>query len=200
MARDITIKVYQYSELSEAAKTRAREWWRSGQDSHESWSEHVTEDLKTIAAFMGWTITGTAFSGFSSQGDGAQFHGSWRAGDVRDPAALEQHAPAGAGERNATLARIMAEHVELAGELMPDTSASVRGTGRYSHSMATRFETADLRDDLLGSLAQSARALMDWYYRQLESSYAYENSDDVVAENCIANEYEFKANGDHFAG
>lgn len=198
MARTVKIKVYKYAELSKAAQTRAREWFRTLDMGHESWSEPVTADLKTIAALMGWTVTDTAFSGFCCQGDGAQFTGTWKANDVQDVPALEAHAPASASERNATLARIMEAIAALAKEA-PDTSALVeRNSGHYSHSNATRFDTDDMTPVQLDTLREQSRALMDWYYRELETAHDWENADEQVAETIEANEYEFKANGNRF--
>lgn len=196
MARTVKIKVYQYAELSPAAKTRAREWWRSG-ERDDSWAECLKTDLITVAAFMGWTITGTAFSGFGSQGDGAQFSGTWNARDVQGAEALEQHAPKAGSDSSVRLAIIMADIVGLA-EVAADTSASVSTHDRYCHSNATNFDSDDMSGTQLAILAEHSRALMDWYYRELEAEHDYVNSDEQVADTIIANEYEFKANGDRF--
>jgi len=53
MPKNRTIKVYQFDELSERAKERAREWWLSGGLDWEWW-DGVYEDAKTI----GLKITG----------------------------------------------------------------------------------------------------------------------------------------------
>lgn len=196
MPRAVTVNAYKYEELSPAAQSRARDWWRDASKDypHTDWSDYPTSDLKTVAAFMGWTVTDTAFSGFSSQGDGAQFTGTWRAADVKAAEALEKHAPAAGSAANTLLRSIMASHVTLAKEA-PEASASVRGTGRYSHSRATEFETPNLTRPQLNALIETGCALMDWYYRALEDSYEASRSDEVVAENITANEYEFTEDG-----
>lgn len=196
MARTVKIKVYTYDELSEAAQSRARDWWRSGPDEN-FWSEPMTEDLKTVAAFMGWTVTDTAFSGFCSQGDGAQFTGTWCARDVKSADALEQHAPKAASDSNARLAQFMGEFIRLAKE-SPEASASVFHSRGGSASYNTAFDTPEMHGEAFQALQETTRALMDWYYRQLEKEYEYQDSDERVAETIIANEYEFKANGDRF--
>lgn len=194
MARDITIKLFLYDELSKAAQVRAREWWRSG-ETDVAWSEHVTAHMKTIAALMGWTVTNTAFSGFSSQGDGAQFTGTWAASNVAALNALEAARPVAACDSNAGLQLIMRGVISLA-ESAPGTTASVWGNGHYSHSRSTVFDTPDLANGKLALLAELSRELMDWYYRELEIAHDDHFSDESVAEMIIANEYEFKANGD----
>ena len=45
--REIKVKLYQFDELSEDAKEKARQWFREGNDGYFEW-EHVQEDAKTI--------------------------------------------------------------------------------------------------------------------------------------------------------
>ena len=100
-------KVYQYDELSDKAKEKARDWYREGNCDDTYWSESVTDDAATIAEFLGLDIKQTAyktmggetrykptvyFSGFWSQGDGACVEGAWSASDVK-PDKLKEHAP-----------------------------------------------------------------------------------------------------------
>ena len=49
----------------------------------------------------------------------------------------------------------------------------------------------DSEDDI----RQLMRDFADWIYKQLESAYEWDNSDDVVSENIVANGYEFDENG-----
>ena len=198
--RTAHVQVFQYDELSDAAKAKARDWWRGLDRDHSEWSEHVTEDLKTIAAFMGWTVSDTQFRGFSSQGDGAQFSGTWSAANVQTREALEEHAPADASDSNARLARMMLTFAELAAQSPPGATASVRHEGAiYVHEHMTRFESDNMSDEQLAKLTEVSRELMRWYYRALEREHDYYTSDEQVAEAICANEYEFKADGSRFA-
>lgn len=117
MPRTKTIQVFQYAELNDKAKEKARDWYR-GRDGgldHEWW-ESTFDDAVTIAAAFGLDIstrmvkyhvcgskgkpgrdgqrqeTNIFFSGFWSQGDGACFEGeyAYRAGAL---AAVTDHAP-----------------------------------------------------------------------------------------------------------
>ena len=45
------------------------------------------------------------------------------------------------------------------------------------------------------SLIETARDYMRWIYKQLEKEYDYQNSDECVDENILANEYTFEING-----
>ena len=91
--RDITTTVYQYHELSDEAKEKARDWFREVSAGDDFFSESVFEDAATIADLMGLDIRQTHvkrgdgsshwnpviyWSGFCSQGDGACFEGSYR--------------------------------------------------------------------------------------------------------------------------
>ena len=86
-------------------------------------------------------------------------------------------------------------------------AATIRTSGRYYHSGTMHVdvtaideegdETAVTRDDEL-ELTGALRAFADWIYRQLETEYNYQNSDEQVAETIKANEYEFTVEGERF--
>jgi hypothetical protein len=195
MPRTVTTIVYQYDELSDKAKAKARDEWRriEAQSGDNSWAESTEECFKEAAAHMGWNITNVAWSGFSSQGDGAQFEGDWSAERVNE-AALKQEWPAGEGfPTNETLRCLVERFAALAAsDTGPKGSATVRQVGRYSHSNATEFEVTDT-DHL--TLVTFSRQLMDLFYRMLEQEYDYRNSDEVVAEAITSNESEFTEDG-----
>lgn len=196
----ITRELYKYAELSDSAKERARDWLREAMQGDAYFAEYLTEEFAdTIAPAFGWTI-GKArgsraqkaiyWSGFSSQGDGACFDGTWYPSDV-NAAKLAEYAPT--DER---LASLMADMVGIAARWPDDGGgATVRNTGHYSHSGCTSF-SADIDDEaLLGDLKCCSRSLMDWLYRSLEKEWEYQNSDAVIAETIDANGYEFTADG-----
>lgn len=214
--RTINIKVFKYEELSDDAKARARDWWRQGRCGDADSLEHVIEDAATCGALLGIDLRtrsvklmggGTRlepcvyWSGFSSQGDGACFEGNWTAKDV-GCIKLRQHAP---DEKE--LHRIADALAQIASDY-PDASASTKQSGHYSHSGCMQVvcdsgidldETDDNEaraeafpeDDLI----QLLRDFADWIYRSLEKEYEYQNADEQVAENIIANEYEFTSDG-----
>ena len=88
--RVIQTTVYQYDELSDKAKAKARDWYRQAGDGDNYFSESVIEDASKIAGLLGIelkqreirTMGGNtrqepaiSWSGFSQQGDGASFEG-----------------------------------------------------------------------------------------------------------------------------
>lgn len=208
MPKNRTIKIYQFDELSESAKERAREWYRQGNCDDSFWSECTIDDAKEIGKYMGMDIDNIYFSGFWSQGDGACFEGTWRASDVQADK-LKEYAP-----QDKELHRIVDGFAEMAKEY-PDGYFRVTHTGRYSHSHSTSFDitlpSAD-EDELeydspeykalqvkLGededTLIELARDFMDWIYRTLEKDWDYQNSDEQVDEAIRLNEYEFLEDG-----
>ena len=194
-------KVYQFDELADEAKEKAREWYRtaSSNDFSDFGAENAIEDAKTCFAFVGVRIDRVFYSGFCSQGDGACFEGSWYASDFK-PGKLEEHAP-----EDKELHRIAGAFASLVKEL-PHASFSVKHRGHYQHSLCTEFDVdlgleadeegntpaVDIDED---DIKQLARDCMDWIYSQLEKEYEWQNADEQVDENIRANEYEFDEEG-----
>ena len=200
--------VYQFDELDEKAKERAREWYRQGNCDDSFWSECVIDDAKEIGKYMGMDVDKVYFSGFWSQGDGACFEGTWRASDVKVDK-LKEYAP-----QDKEIHRIGDGLAELAKEY-PDGYFRVKHRGHYSHSGCTSFDVelpCEQEEELeygspeykalqvkLGededTLIKLARDFMDWIYQQLENEWSYQNSDEQVDEAIRANEYEFLVDG-----
>jgi hypothetical protein len=210
MPRIIETIVYQFDELSDEAKEKAREWFRKG---FEFDHEHIVDDAATMAEFIGITIThrrlgshAIYFSGFGSQGDGACFEGTWRARDV-EPGQVKENAP-----QDTELQRI-AKVFEKYSRIFPEGSFEVKnrhygnhsGCASFDFSLGDKFDLAEDEfvdevseeeiDEAEEDLKQAARDLMDWIYHQLEKEYEYQNSDEVVDENIRCNEYEFLEDG-----
>ena len=208
MPKQRTTLVYQFDELDEKAKERAREWYRQGNYDDTFWSECVIDDAKEIGTHMGMDIDNIYFSGFYSQGNGACFEGTWRASDV-EADKLKEYAP-----QDKELHRIGDGLAELAKEY-PEGYFRVKHRGRYSHSGCTSFDVelpCEQKEELeygspeykalqvkLGededTLIELARDFMDWIYRILEKEWEYLNADEQVDESIRANEYEFLKDG-----
>lgn len=190
--RTITTKVYTFNELEDTAKEKARDWYRAGMFDYE-WYDYVFEDAKRLGALMGWNIDKIYFSGFSSQGDGACFEGSWSSENVK-PGGVKIEAP-----RDKRLHAIATEFERLA---LSGLSCTVKQSGHYNHEGCTDFsidvpETVDDSkvEELKDALKENSRDFMRWIYRRLEAEYEYMSEDAQVDENITVNEYEFKADG-----
>jgi hypothetical protein len=211
MPKERTILIYKYDELSERAKERARDWLREASAGDSDWSEYVIEDFAKIAAFCGWDIKQRAvklmgggtrmepqvyWSGFGTQGSGACFEGEWSPSAVNSRG-LRAYAP-----RDKELRSIGARFNKLKRAIpcLMDAGATASHTGRGEHELTVTFEARGLgtertREAREESLVEASRDLMRWLYRALEREYEYQNSDEQIAENIRANEYEFDENG-----
>lgn len=213
--RIMETKVYQFDELSDKAKESAREWYRMGtSETFGSYTDMLFEPAETAAAILGIEfskrdvklMSGKTrqdstiyFSGFSSQGSGASFEGtySYKRGCVK---AIK--AEFGADE---TLHGIAQAFTDLQKKHGYQLAARISQSGTYTHEMtmdadvySSRFDgtdtgqvTAEVSEDLLVILRDFAR----WIYRGLEADYNYQMSDEAVEESISANEYEFTEDG-----
>jgi hypothetical protein len=193
----ITRELYQFDELDEKAKETARDWYRQFifQDSHD-W-EHIYEDATTIGSLMGIEIDKIYFTGFSSQGDGACFEGTYayKKGSVK---AVKDYAP-----EDKELHRIVEELYQLQKKNAYKLQASVKQRGHYMHSGCTEVEVfkydsgydwPSFNDDEK-ELKELLRDFMNWIYNQLEKEHDYLYSAESVDENITINEYEFTSEG-----
>lgn len=194
--RVIEKTVFSYSELSESAQERARNWWRGVNAHDDFFAESIIEDAKNIAAIIGWEIKRIGYSGFSYQGDGAHFvgHMGYAKGCAK---AVKAYAP-----QDTELHQISAAWQELQRKNFYALSATVAHNGRYQHEYCTVFDCRDSRQqhgyfdnqETEDSIKEIGRDFMRWIYRQLEREYEYQNSDNMVAE--MLQFYEFYENGD----
>jgi hypothetical protein len=170
MPRTYPVTVFQYAELSDKAKERARDWWREASAGDNFFAEFATDDFRETLKALGFDIQRTGrylapndpragdtiqWSGFWSQGDGASFSGTWRASDC-DPAALLADRPgvwpveSGGHEcpSNVELHRIAGEI--LACKAAGLTFVRLAQSGRYSHEMTMSIDDAEWREDAPG--------------------------------------------------
>ena len=187
-------KVYEYKELSPDSQEKAREWYREGAFDHDWW-DVIYEDAKEIGSLMGVEIDKIYFSGFSCQGDGAQFtgHYSYNKGSVEK---VKSHAP-----RAKELHRIAEELYKFQRRFFYTATARITTQGHYSHSGCTCIDAGDQHGDLNSAdeieLTKILRDFMDWIYVNLREEYEYLSADEQIEEaiTCMGNEYQFTENG-----
>lgn len=207
--RTISTTVYTYDELNEEAKERARDWYREADSGDTFFAEYPTDEFHDLLEACGFDVDkkrGLRWSGFSYQGDGAAFAGSWQAERCK-PQALLADRPVSYVDESGTVQRCqtnerwhkaVAPIVALAARY-PTAYGSVRMSGRGNNVLADSFDAED--DDIADSdalaeeLADAARDLADAFYRALEAEYTYQNSDESIEEMIKANEYEFTEEG-----
>jgi len=211
-------KVYEYAELSDDAKAKARDWYREITAGSNDFAEFITSDFQETLKALGFDTRekDISWSGFWSQGNGAAFAGNWRASNC-DPAALLADRPPTWGHTdgvptpcpsNVELHRIAAEILacKAAGMTYAAISQSRRGffmsldssdhgepdEATIAEWNALHAEQAETSERLI----TAARDLAHAFYRALEAEYEYQNSDEQVAEAIEANEYEFTEYGE----
>jgi hypothetical protein len=216
--KTIQVQAFEFDELSDAAKERARESYRRASEGDDFWSECVIDETVQQGELMGITFKERArtsmsgkplpgapciwWRGFSSQGDGACFEGTWRACDVKADKVADGW---GDSPETTEIKRIAAEFDRIA-KKYPEASFSVTHRGHYSHENCTEFDFSVAGDEetqisdgeIEGaeeSLKEAAKDFMRYIYRALEKEYEHQNSDEAVDENISANEYLFTEEG-----
>lgn len=209
----IETTVYEFHELSDDAKEKARAWFREGLGDWD-WHEFIFDDFEEICRILGFSLKtrsvrlmggGTRqkpciyFSGFSSQGDGACFEASY-AYEKGAPRRIREHAP-----NECVLHRIADELQEAQRKSFFQLRGESRHRGRYYHaySMDISVERDSPAAQSISSsaeetVAESFRDLAVWLYRQLEREWDYMMGDDYADDGIVANEYTFTESGGRF--
>ncbi len=213
MPEIIETTVYQLHELSDAAKDKARGWYRRiGFDF--DWHDAVYDDFERICAILGVSLATRTdrlfgggvrpkpciwFSGFWSQGDGACFERHYRhAKGARTQ--IRAYAP-----KDAELHRI-ADCLEAAQRRnFYQLQATVTHRGRYYHEHCMAISVKrdsptgqDMSRDAEDIVIEAMRDLARWLYRQLEREYDDQTSDAFIDDAICANAYTFTEEGRRF--
>lgn len=205
MTRAIEKTLFTFDELDDAAKDKARDWWRESAKQDDLLDR---DDFETVAKILGVEFDarpvklmggGTRyeskiyFSGFSSQGDGACFEGTYSYAKQCSKK-IRKHAP-----QDQRLHKIADDLTALQRKRFYRIGARMTHRGHYYHSgcmsvdvYASEGDTSRETDEDIRDLM---RAFADWIYRQLELEYEYRMSNEQVDENIRCNEYVFYENG-----
>jgi len=213
MPEIICTTVYQFPELSDKAKEKARSWYRE-LGPHDDWWDAVYEDFIRVCDILGIRLKtspvrlmggGTRqkpciwFSGFWSQGDGACFQG-YLSHAKGSAARIRDHAP-----MDTTLHGIADRLQAVQRRNFYQLVAEASHRGRYYHEYC--MTVAVTRDSQTGqeptsdsedTVTEALRDLARWLYRQLEAEHDHLTSDDSMEDGIIANEYTFTAGGRRF--
>ena len=210
--RIVEIPVYDFTELSDAARDKARAWFRETIDY--GWWDSVYDDFGEICAILGVTLATTTvglmgggtrqkpcigFSGFWSQGDGACFEGRYACAP-RASRRIREYAP-----QDTELHRIADALQRLQRDSFYQLTAALRHRGPGCHAWCMEINVE--RDSPGGhpiasrgeeGLIEALRDLAHWLYRRLEREYEFLISDETVDEGMAANGYTFTAEGRRF--
>jgi hypothetical protein len=195
MTRTLTKQVFTFDELSDSAKEKARDWYRTDYPDHEWW-DCVYDDFGQIAKILGFDIDlkEVFFTGFCSQGDGASFSGSY-AYAKGAPKAIRAYAP-----QDKTLHALADRLQALQKPFFYQITGRISRSGYYYHEMTMtaeieRYDGRDMAQDAYQDAQEEfqdiARDLARWLYRTLETEFDYLRSDEAIDENMVINGYEF---------
>jgi hypothetical protein len=204
MPHAVTIQLYKFDELSDAAKEKARDWFREA-SANDDWYDFVYEDVDTVAALLGIEIDRKAvklmggstrhdpaiwFSLGYVQGDFASFDGRY-AYAKGGAAKVRAYAP-----MDEKLHRIADALQALQKANGYQLTASVRDTSRYGAEVEVeRSNGGTVLEQTYQELRDLLRDFMQWIYDQLRAEDMYRNTDEQVDENIVANEYDFYEDG-----
>jgi hypothetical protein len=213
MPEVICTTVYQFPELSDAAKEKARSWYRDAAVT-DDWWDAVYEDFERICDILGVSLKtrpvrlmggGTRqkpciwFSGFSSQGDGACFEGYLSHANGAT-AGIRDYAP-----QDVALHSIADKLQAIQRRNFYQLAAEASHRGRYYHEFTMSVDvTRDSQtgqsptDDAEDVVTEIIRDLARWLYLQLQAENDHLTSDEAIEEGIIVNEYTFTEVGRRF--
>jgi hypothetical protein len=158
------------------------------------WYESTIEAYIEALEMIGFSNAMVLFSGFSCQGDGAQFNGSY---------SYERGAAAKVKQKYPDWTEIheLAEHLQEASrKYFYAVSFDVRNDGRYSHEHCTAFTFEGYTErrgvfwltiDQESEFIEPCRAFMRSIYKDLEKEYDGLTSEDAVKSTLLESEMEF---------
>ena len=207
----VETELFAFDELSDAAKEKAREWYRQG-NLDDDWWDTVYSDFLAICEILGIVLKTRPvklmgggirrkpciyFRGFCSQGDGASFeveHYAYARGSV---ARIMAYAP-NDDELHAIVRRLAS--IQRRNFYCLYARADRRGFYCHESSMHidVRRDDAEMTADAEEVVSEALRDLARWLYHRLEREYNYLQSDEMVDEAIIANAYTFTAAGERF--
>lgn len=202
MSRQKVITLYQFDELSDKAKERARDWYRQGRDSNDF--EYIIEDADRMAAILGIRIRRhtVKLMGGSTREDPSiwwslgycQSDGAWIEAmyeySAEACAKIREEAP------EDTALHAMADELHaLQGAYTFELTASITDSDRGPMDLILEHPELDVPEEAYKAFREIIRDFERWIYKQLRAEDEYQSADAQVDENIRGNEYEFTADG-----
>lgn len=191
MPETICTTVYQFDELGDEAKEKARDWYRLLVGPEDM--EFVTEDAKKIGAILGITIEKGPWWTLYVQGSGASFEGSYSYVKGAHKA-IREYAP-----WDTTLHEIADELLAAQRRQFYGVNARISSQSRYHHlDIESSHDQGNSYYWTCPEVEGAIRNFADWIHQSIERGWEYETSAEVVDENIRCNEYTFTASGERF--
>lgn len=181
--------IYQFDELTDAAKEEARAWFRTASAHDNWWSESIIDDAKRIGAMIGFDVDKIYWRGFWSQGDGTCWTGAvtYSTGCA---AAVARECP-----QDSEIQRIARAWRDLQRRNFYQIRGGVSANDGYMRTSVDAYRADDREVIGEDDANQIASDFADWIYRSLEKEYDYQMSDECVDESIRCNEYGFDEDG-----
>lgn len=202
-----TINLYEFSELSDAAKKKAREWWRDCERSDFGAHGELTEPAETAGKLLGITFATGGGSRYEpkiywdigcTQGSGASFEGSYEYVKGAEKALRAEFG----GDSGETLARIARNLQALQRRYRYHLTAKITTSGNYTHEYAMDVEVCDASGNEIDS-QDDAREVLElmrdfarWIHAGILVEYESRMTDEYVDDAITANEYTFTESGE----
>lgn len=206
MSEVIETTVYQFDELADEAKERARSWFREGRDSTDL--EFVVEDFGRVCDLLGISLDthevrlmggGVRYDpnvwyqlGYT-QSDFAAFDGSYSY-RTRSAKKVREYAP-----QDDKLHRI----ADALQAVQARYAYALQATVKHHHYYRLTVEVQsahgrEVTDTDESEIKEAIRDLAAWLYDLLRQEDEYHDADEQVDDSIMANEYTFTAEGERF--
>lgn len=184
-----------WKRLSKASREKVlKKNWNLNVD--ENWWDTVYEEATNLLEQLGYIHTKIIFSGFSYQGDGAQFTGKWEPKMCEPLKVKSEVGPDSPWHGFADRLSILLIKAKLLEQDLPSFNISSSGHYNHEHCTVFDFEYGDIGEvHVDDELIELSRDIMRHIYRMLEEEYSYLTSREVLVEQIIANDYHFDATG-----
>jgi len=180
------INLYQIEEIKEQFPALFKEILEKNRyfNTDFDWYADTLSTVQESLEALGFSNIEIHFSGFGSQGDGANFTASWSyAKDWKEAGFMESFRP-------------LAEALD---SLKERSFKITKGNSRYSHENTVDFTFYDKEGEETDedeSIVRACKYAMQIIYSELEKEYDYLTSEEAIFETLEANEYWFNEKGD----
>jgi len=187
--RTIRTKVYLFDELSKEAQETALDKMRGINTYDYNWHDFILEGFQEQLKEVGFYDAKIQFSGFWSQGDGLCFDAKIDASKFAET--TNEKRVVNLIENN-YISEFTIEKTSFANHYSHEKT-------RYTDYDATDYNNINkVLENLCDKIEEKRLELCKDFYNILEKSYCHLQSDEVVKETILANEYEFTKDGKQF--
>ena len=187
MAREITIKLYQFDELDRTAKENARSWWRKNCDFD---TDFILDNIKQCASILGILMDANHLSPITyqlgCQGAFAAINGSYSYAKG-SRLVIREHAP-----QDIELHKIADRLMTIQRRNFYRASARLTSGWCCNSQQVTVYDIADADEPYLVNALQD---FAGWIESWLTTEYEYQYSDEYTDDAIRINEYEFTETG-----